>query len=279
MGVDRLMTGTGYGSHPEYMSRVAVQAATRQRDIEKALHKAFERFLETRTTEVIVFSDLTVDDLTEAILKHPGVLKPLLAICNVAARALERDLNIKNIDTLNPKLSERRAAAIAGYIRPFLPAYISISALTELDRVLFVDKEIRKYKGRWERSVLQALNRFATAKFKKRKFAFGGELFEIDAATPESGSIEVAVDVKRIEARRDIHKRCDEIVNKAVKLKAAYPEAQFAAVIYYPFVDEHINVQNRLKSDNIDIVVFASESEESIRSAIQMLLAQLGKKR
>lgn len=45
--------------------------------------------------------------------------------------------------------------------------------------------------------------------------------------------------MKRIEARRDIHKRCDEIVRKAVKLKQIYPKVKFGAVIYYPFIDEH----------------------------------------
>lgn len=43
--------------------------------------------------------------------------------------------------------------------------------------------------------------------------------------------IEHAVDVKRIEARRDIHKRCDEIVNKAAKFKRNYPRGTFIAFI------------------------------------------------
>ncbi|MBW1690461.1 MAG: hypothetical protein JRJ70_06850 [Deltaproteobacteria bacterium] len=102
------------------------------------------------------------------------------------------------------------------------------------------------------------------------------EEFELDAATPHEGPVQIGIDVKRIEARRGIHKRCDEIVNKATKLKLIFLEAKFAAVIYYPFIDEHINIQNRLSSENIDAVSFASESKDSIENAVRMLLARLG---
>jgi len=76
--------------------------------------------------------------------------------------------------------------------------------------------------------------------------------------------------------RRDIHKRCDEIVNKAAKLKSSFPDAKFGTVIYYPFIEEHVNIQNRLRSGDIDSVVFASEARESIETAIRMLLSSLG---
>jgi len=98
----------------------------------------------------------------------------------------------------------------------------------------------------------------------------------LDAASLESGDIKVGIDVKRIEARRDIHKRCDEIVNKAAKLKSAFPDAKFGTVIYYPFIEEHVNIQNRLRSSDINCVVFASEAKESIETAIRMLLSSLG---
>jgi hypothetical protein len=35
---------------------------------------------------------------------------------------------------------------------------------------------------------------------KKRRFEVAGESFELDAAAPETGSISIGVDVKRIEA-------------------------------------------------------------------------------
>jgi hypothetical protein len=107
-------------------------------------------------------------------------------------------------------------------------------------------------------------------------FTADNEQFELDAATPKSGDIKVGIDIKRIEARRDIHKRCDEIVNKASKLKIAFPESKFGAVIYYPFIEEHVNIQNRLRSEKIDSIVFASETTDSIKNAVRMLLSTLG---
>lgn len=264
-----------YGSHADYMDWVKDDTDTRQEAIENALRKAFSNFIEKREVEVIVFSSMTAFDLAKAIISHPLILKPLLAVCNIAARAIERDLSIKNVDTYSPRLSGDQAKVIAGYIKPFLPSYLEIPALTRIDRVAFIDKEIRKGKGRWEKKILESLNRFSSLQFHKRMFVAEGEQFELDAANPKSGDIKVGIDIKRIEARRDIHKRCDEIVNKDTKLKSVFPDSKFGAVVYYPFIEEHINIQNRLRSDKIDGVVFASEAKESIETAVRMLLSTL----
>lgn len=265
----------GYGSHQDYMRRVKADADARQQAVEKALREAFAQFIEKREVEVVVFSSMKAEDLAHAMLAHPLILKPVLASCNIAARAIERDLGIKNLDTYTPHLTEDQVKIVAGYVKPFLPAYTELPTLGRVDQILYVDKEIRKGKGRWERHILEALNRHSQRVFRKRKFAVEGQEFELDAASPERGSIEIGLDVKRIEARRDIHKRCDEIVNKASKLKAVLPRARFGAVIYYPFIDEHVNIQSRLRSANIDAVVFASESDASIESAIRLLLSTL----
>ena len=265
----------GYGSHKEYMDAVAIAANERQEVIQQALRSAFANFIETRLVEVIIFKRIDVFKLAEAIKNFPHILKALSAACNIAARAIERDLNIKNVDTYDPKLSLDQAAAIAGYIKPFLPDYLELPAVLHLDRVSFIDKQIRMSKGQWEKKITEALNANSQIRFKKRKFEVDDESFEIDAAFPVSGPIRIAIDIKRIEARRDIHKRCDEIVNKAAKLKKSIPGAKFAAMIYYPFVTEQINIQNRLRSENIDAVAFASEAEDSIMSASSSLLAQL----
>jgi hypothetical protein len=222
---------------------------------------------------------MTAYDLARAIINQPLILKPLLAACNIAARAIERDLAIKNVNTYKPRLSIDQVNVIAGYIKPFLPSYLEIPALSRIDRVAFIDKEIRKGKGRWEKKVLDGLNRFSDLPFQKRMFITEGEQFELDAATPKSDEVEVGIDIKRIEARRDIHKRCDEIVNKAAKLKSTFPSCKFGAVVYYPFIEEHINIQNRLRSDNINGVVFASETDISIENAVKMLLSALGLRR
>jgi hypothetical protein len=265
-----------YGSHADYMDWTKDAADSRQEAIEASLRKAFSNFIEKREVEVIVFSGMTAFNLAEAIINHPLILKPLLAACNIAARAIERDLSIKNVDTYSPRLSDDQAKVIAGYIKPLLPSYLEIPALSQIDRVAFIDKEIRKGKGRWEKKIIENLNRFGTLQFYKRMFVIEGEQFELDAATPKSGDIKVGIDVKRIEARRDIHKRCDEIVNKAAKLKSAFPSSKFGAVVYYPFIEEHVNIQNHLRSDNIEVVVFASEAKESIENAVRMLLSTLG---
>lgn len=208
--------GKEYGSQRDYMSWVGADAKARQQAVEQSLREVFSNFIETRQVEVILFAQMSVLDLANALMASPLVLKPLLVACNIASRAIERDLQIRNLDTYDPNLTEQLAFAIAGYIKPFLPEYLEIPALSVLDRVAFVDKEIRKIKGRWERRILETLNRFSSLPFTKRKFVANNQEFELDAAAPDDGPIQIGIDIKRIEARRDIHKRCDEIVNKAV---------------------------------------------------------------
>ena len=103
------------------MKRVKEEADARRQAVETALKKAFSDFIEKREVEVVVFSGMTALDLAKAILAQPLVLKPLLAACNIAARAIERDLSIKNVDTYAPRLTQEHANVIAGYIKPFLP--------------------------------------------------------------------------------------------------------------------------------------------------------------
>ncbi|MDM8008305.1 MAG: hypothetical protein QUV05_19365 [Phycisphaerae bacterium] len=266
----------GYDTHADYMGWVRADAEARQADVVTALIQAFAPFIEKREVDVINFAAMTAMDLAAAIQAHPIILKSLLACCHVAGRAIERDLDIRGVDTYEPRLSEPKAAAIAGYLKPFLPQEAPVPALCELDRFFFVDKEIRARKGRWERMILQALNQQSRLIFKKRKFTVSGESFELDAAAPQTGPIEIGVDVKRIEARRDIHKRADEIINKAAKFKTAFPHGRFAAVVYYPFTAEHVNVQSRLESPNIDAVCFASQSAEQVLVAIGLIVDRLG---
>jgi hypothetical protein len=59
-----------------------------------------------REVEVIVFSGMTAFQLAEAIVGHPLILKPLLAAYNIAARAIERDLSIRNVDTYRPRIDQ-----------------------------------------------------------------------------------------------------------------------------------------------------------------------------
>lgn len=266
----------GYDSHADYMDWVRDDSASRQSEVSDALRSAFASFIEIREVEFINFSSMTAFELADSIQNYPVILKPLIASCNVAGRAIERDLDIRNLNTYEPRLTSELSAAIAGYLKPFLPQSVAVPALTEIDRHLFVDKQLRMIKGQWEKRILNALNNQAKSSFKKRHFKCGDESFELDAASPEMGDIAVGIDVKRIEARRDIHKRCDEIVNKASKFKAACPAGVFVVVVYYPFTAEHLNVQQRLQSTDIDAVAFASQSEEQISTAIGLMLSKIG---
>jgi len=224
----------GYGTHADFMNMVRESAEERAKTIERELLVAFSRYVREQPVTVIQLAEINVFELTEIILEHPMILKPLVIAANVAARALERDLGIRNIDTYRPRLSKEQASAIGGYLKPFLPASVAVPSLVQLDRVEYVDKEIRLLKGRWEKRVRAALCAATGLKFVKRKITVRGESFELDAAYPQKGIASYAVDVKRIEARRDFHKRIDEIVNKATKVKKHNPSAKVGAVIYYP---------------------------------------------
>lgn len=269
------VSGREYASQADYADWVRNGVRRRSADITTSLREAFRGVIHKEEVEVIAFSELTVSQLAASIATYPLILKPLLLATNIAARAIERDLGIKNLDTYKARVSAEYALSIAGYIKPFLPATLSLPTLVGLDGVMFADKEIRRIKGQWERMVITSLNSNANLVFKKSKFQHNAQDFEVDAAAREvSGNIIHAVDIKRIEARRDIHKRTDEIGNKATHLKAVYPEANFGAVIYYPFTAEHGNVRDRLQSPYIDSVVFAGASEESINAAVKFLLGK-----
>lgn len=174
----------GYGSQRDYMDLVSGDADTREKDIVEALRTAFARFVETKDVEIIVFSDMTATELGSAFQAHPLILKPILACCNVAARAIERDLGIKNLDTYAPRLDGNEASVLAGFIKQFLPPYLEIPSLARVDRVAFIDKEIRRTKGRWELRILQALNKLTKGRYRKRMFTIHGQSFELDAASP-----------------------------------------------------------------------------------------------
>ena len=143
----------GYGNQKEYVSRVLPAAIARQREIEQELRSAFSAYIETREIDVVIFEKMPATDLAKAIKEHPRILKALLAACNLAGRALKRDLKIDNIDTYEPTLTIEQANAVASYLLSFLPEYLEVPTLSQIDRISFIDKEIRKDKGRWEKLV------------------------------------------------------------------------------------------------------------------------------
>src|SRR2546422_683260 len=266
----------GYGTHADFLDMVRGAATKRAEVVQAELRVAFARHVREEPVLVIQLADINVFELSEILRNHPLVLKPLVIAANVAARAIERDLGIANVDTYEPNLTPEESAAIAGYLKPFLPASVALPTLVKLDQVEYVDKEIRALKGRWEKRVTDALSRASGRQFAKRKIDVQGEGFEIDAAFPPDGDVEFAVDIKRVEARRDFHKRVDEIVNKATKVKKHNPGAKFGTVIYFPFEDQHAQIRNRLGESAVDAVAFANELDESIQHAAADVLRTFG---
>ena len=272
------MSEKEYSSHQEQVAECQ-PSSERIKKLEESLIEAYEKVIAYREVPFIVFGDLNAEELAAAFVKYPIIIKPTLCCVNVAQRAVKRDLGFE-LNTYSEKISETHAALLAGYIKPLLPPAIAVPALMELDRFFWTDKEMRARKGNWEKTVTLSINKASSQRFKKRKFECDGEQFEIDAACPTKGAtIEIAIDVKRIESQRDIHKRADEIINKAQKFKKTYPTGRFIAVVYYPFPNQHLNLQNRLRSKDIEGVFFAGETESSITNAADMLVGSLGLKK
>ena len=74
----------GYDSHADYMGWVKTDADARASEVRETLIRAFSKFVEIRSVEIINFSAMTALDLAAAIQNEPSILKPLMACCNVA---------------------------------------------------------------------------------------------------------------------------------------------------------------------------------------------------
>ena len=135
-----------YATQADYADWVRQTSQDRVARVSASLREAFKDFIHKEEVDIIVFSEITVKQLALRIVKYPQILKPLLIATNIAARAIERDLGIKNLDTYETHLTQENAFSIAGYIKPFLPGSLPLPTLTEIDRIMFEDKEIRKIK-------------------------------------------------------------------------------------------------------------------------------------
>lgn len=253
----------------------AMPTAERVEELYAEFNKAFSSSIIIKEVPFIQFGDMSAEELAKAFELHPIIVKPIIASVNVASRAIKRDLGI-NIDTYGKSLSVEKANILAGYLKPMLPKEIAIPALMELDRYFWTDKEMRAAKGRWEQKVIKFISKSLNLEVKKTKFtSHTNDQYELDGSYQTSdGNISLAVDVKRIEALQDIHKRSDEIVNKAEHFKSVYPNGKFYAFVYFPFPNQYINVKSRLSNPNIDDVFFAAETDSSIETAAQILVGK-----
>ena len=244
-------------------------------NLDEALKAGFDSYIIQKEAAFITFDKVGVDALANAFVKYPVIVKSILACVNVAGRAIKRDLGL-TIDTYGKTISEEKAYELAKYLKPLLTEPVAIPSLVLLDHHYWIDKEMRAGKGRWELKILQLLNDESSVSFKKRKFQHSNSMYELDAAYPTEGSIEVGVDVKRYESPRDFHKRGDEITQKAGHLKSAHPAAKFYAVIYYPFPDRHQDVLARYRESVIDRILFGGETDESLLPAVKGILEDNG---
>ncbi len=261
-----------YSTHRRQLESILADIP-RLQQLADAIREAFEGRIVMREVGHVQFGDMTAEELADAFFRYPILVKATAASVNVAQRAIRRDLGMQ-LDTYASSYTREQALILATYLKPLLPHELAVSALLELDRFFWVDKELRAMKGRWEQRCTQAVNALATVKFKKRRFSCDDETFEIDAATPTRGPIAVGIDVKRIESPRDIHKRADEVLNKARKFKRTYPDSQFFALVYYPFPTQQANVQSRLASPHVDGVFFAGETASSIEHSAALMLGK-----
>jgi hypothetical protein len=142
-----------FSTNHDYMAEVKDAADDRQGKVEAKLAEGFAHFLRKQQLPVISFNDMTAEDLGRLFEQYPLIVKAVLFACNVAARAVERDLGIKNFDTYHPRFKPGEALALSAFIKPFLPDSLPLRTLSHLDRVAYIDKEIRKGKGNWERKI------------------------------------------------------------------------------------------------------------------------------
>lgn len=146
------MSNPDYDTQATYAAWVREAADDRRKRIAAALGKAFEG----RSTP---FGDISVDteklsakELSDVVSRYPEILKALAVAAGVATRAIERDLDIPGLDLYEPSLTADERLRVVAYLKTFLDGRpLSLSALAELDRAEFVDKEIRKLKGQWRR--------------------------------------------------------------------------------------------------------------------------------
>ncbi len=259
----------------DYILDGKVDANTRQKEIDGFLEETFKEFISEIPTKIIHLKAIDQDRLADMLLMKPAILKSLCISANVAKRAFWKDLGI-NINMYHPRLSPAIARKVAEYLKPILPDEIALDTLSYLDRIEYVDKTVRAAKGNWEKQIVSELSKQGPGKFKKRQFLSNGEKYELDAAYPAKGDdpILIGVDVKQISSPMDIHKRSDEIINRAKHLKAEYPDSFFAAVVHYPYDEKLDHLKSRLSESNIDVCKFCTEDEQSIVGAVKDIIAK-----
>ncbi len=105
----------------DYVRRAGPEADQRSEQVRNVARVAFRDDLREEKRLVILFSEINATQLGQILAKFPILAKPLMILCNVAERALERDLGLKNMNSYAPRFTGDTAKVIAGYLKPFLP--------------------------------------------------------------------------------------------------------------------------------------------------------------
>jgi DNA-binding protein Fis len=257
-----------YRSHDAYLQAIAVQRTKRAEEIRSVVREKLGKYVAQVEADELDLGRVSAEELRELLSAHPDLLKPLLVACNVGQRAVKRDLGF-NVNTLRPRLKQAQAQQLAEFLLRSLPKKILVDSLVALDLYQWTDSAIRKAKGGWEKNIIEGL-KGRGVDCRKRKFKVDGQSFELDVAYPSTGPVKVGVDVKMIGHALDIHKRSDEIKDKATLLKEQFPEATFVSVVYYPDDEGKQQVENRLRAGvtHIDRILFAGDDPASIAAVV-----------
>jgi hypothetical protein len=109
---------TTYATHRDYLKRAGPAAAARARIIREKAREAFKDFIREERCLVTHFADINAAQLGRILANYPELAKPLMILCNVAERAIERDLGLKGLNSYSPRFRRDSAKALAGYLKP-----------------------------------------------------------------------------------------------------------------------------------------------------------------
>ena len=80
-----------YASHRDYLKRAAPAADDRAKIIREKALDAFKDYIREERCLIIHFADMNATELGRILAKYPSLAKPLMILCGVAERAIERD--------------------------------------------------------------------------------------------------------------------------------------------------------------------------------------------
>src|SRR5437667_10555444 len=87
-----------YASHRDYVKRATPAANERAKLIRERAAEAFKDDIRDERCLVIHFADINATEIGRILAKYPVLAKPLMILCNVAVRAIERHRGTKGVN-------------------------------------------------------------------------------------------------------------------------------------------------------------------------------------